>query len=294
MKQIFVIIAFMCISSLFSQTIKDVNQNQKGEQHALDKVDIQCLYKYYQTAKKGAETIVFVDSMLLELGQDCSLYYDWKRAFSTNKSAPKTGLSAINPKDIKSVSVLKDQTQFESMVGNSMAEVFENTAPRENLLLYKKRGLNELIIIEKAGKYNYKCEEKISHDWEIFEETQQILSYTCQKATTSFRGRNYTVWFASEIPVSDGPWKLYGLPGLILKAEDSEQLFRFEAIGLEQSKEDKYITIEDKEYIKVDSKQLDKNRQKRLSKITLYSANNGNVLVSEKTDPTIYIKIEKD
>ena len=67
----------------------------------------------------------------------------------------------------------------------------------------------------------YLVEEDIPvMDWEIAEDSvQTILDYECHKATTAFRGRVWTVWYAEDIPVSLGPWKLNGLPGMILQAE---------------------------------------------------------------------------
>lgn len=62
-------------------------------------------------------------------------------------------------------------------------------------------------------------------EWLLQQEKTEILGYECTKAVTSFRGREYQVWFTPEIPISSGPWKFNGLPGLILKAEDSEGLF---------------------------------------------------------------------
>ncbi|CAM3926591.1 MULTISPECIES: GLPGLI family protein [Flavobacterium] len=63
--------------------------------------------------------------------------------------------------------------------------------------------------------------------WELHEETKKINAFTCQKAIGQFRGRTYTVWFTYEIPVSAGPWKLNGLPGLILEASESKKQFYF-------------------------------------------------------------------
>lgn len=70
-------------------------------------------------------------------------------------------------------------------------------------------------------------------NWELLEETKMINSFTCQKAIGQFRGRTYTVWFTFEIPVSLGPWKLNGLPGLILEASDSKNQFHFFAKKIE-------------------------------------------------------------
>lgn len=60
-------------------------------------------------------------------------------------------------------------------------------------------------------------------NWKIEKETKKIGKFICKKATTSFRGRNYTAWFTPEIPVSFGPWKLNGLPGIILEAYDTNK-----------------------------------------------------------------------
>ena len=57
-------------------------------------------------------------------------------------------------------------------------------------------------------------------NWKITKESQKILGYTCYKATGKFRGRNYVAWFAPDIPYNLGPWKLGGLPGLILKVDN--------------------------------------------------------------------------
>ncbi len=63
--------------------------------------------------------------------------------------------------------------------------------------------------------------------WKITNQTKQLDNLNLIKATGYFKGRNYVAWFAPEIPISIGPWKLAGLPGLIVEAADDKNLFVF-------------------------------------------------------------------
>ncbi|MDE5651236.1 MAG: GLPGLI family protein [Duncaniella sp.] len=75
-----------------------------------------------------------------------------------------------------------------------------------------------------------------SLEWSFCDEaTDSIMGYDCRKATAEFAGRNYTAWFTPEIPLPFGPYKFGGLPGLILKIEDAEQQFIWEAKGFERT-----------------------------------------------------------
>jgi GLPGLI family protein len=76
-------------------------------------------------------------------------------------------------------------------------------------ILYRK----QIYVKEIAPKIN----------WIIEKDTKKIGTFLCKKATTSFRGRNYIAWFATEISLPYGPWKLNGLPGLILEAYDTNK-----------------------------------------------------------------------
>jgi len=81
--------------------------------------------------------------------------------------------------------------------------------------------------------YEY-MEERSLPAWEMDSDTEEILGYICQKAQARYGGRDWTVWFTSDIPIGEGPWLLRGLPGLILKAHDAEQQYVFECISLGQ------------------------------------------------------------
>lgn len=60
-------------------------------------------------------------------------------------------------------------------------------------------------------------------NWKITKDTKKIGSLNCKKATAFFRGRNYIAWYTTEIMAPFGPWKLNGLPGLIIEAYDTNK-----------------------------------------------------------------------
>jgi GLPGLI family protein len=73
---------------------------------------------------------------------------------------------------------------------------------------------------ENIGNTTYKMPEDQKPEWKILPEKQKIGEYNTQKATTNYGGRSWTAWFSTDIPFQDGPYKFYGLPGLIVKVED--------------------------------------------------------------------------
>ena len=93
---------------------------------------------------------------------------------------------------------------------------------QQRIGIYKKNGGSYSLFIL--------AETKPIMNWKVTKESKKILGYTCYKATTKFRGRDYTAWFTPDIPYNLGPWKLGGLPGLILKVEND--LFDYDAIRI--------------------------------------------------------------
>jgi GLPGLI family protein len=89
-------------------------------------------------------------------------------------------------------------------------------------------------------------ENWVTIDWKIFpKKTKLIGGFACQKAIGNFRGRTYEAWFAPEIPYPFGPWKLHGLPGLILEARDlkGKVWFEFYDHDYPSSVDDKMIAV---------------------------------------------------
>ena len=82
-------------------------------------------------------------------------------------------------------------------------------------------------------RYNAYYTEPVQYlQWTLEDKYQVILGYKCQLATCHWRGRDFEAWFAADIPVRLGPWTFGGLPGLILKLNDTQNLYTWEAVEL--------------------------------------------------------------
>lgn len=57
-------------------------------------------------------------------------------------------------------------------------------------------------------------------NWLITDQQKMINGSNCIMATASFKGRDYIAWYDPTVELSNGPWKLGGLPGLIMEAYD--------------------------------------------------------------------------
>lgn len=80
---------------------------------------------------------------------------------------------------------------------------------------------DSIIVFDKIADDRFDFPESKTIKWEIYNAFKTIGNLKCQQAKTNFRGRPYIVWFTEQIPIPAGPWKLNGLPGLILEAKDS-------------------------------------------------------------------------
>ena len=108
-------------------------------------------------------------------------------------------------------------------------------------LIHKKNDAFENYFIETPQYYLQKTNDK--QDWKITNEKKKIGNYNVQKATTSFGRRNWIAWFTSEIPFNYGPYKFYGLPGLILEISDSNENFKFSFKGNKNLKKEEDTSL---------------------------------------------------
>ena len=94
----------------------------------------------------------------------------------------------------------------------------------ENKFYTKERLITNYLIEEDGPNIN----------WKISKDTASFSGVKCQKAVANFKGRKWIAWFAPDLPFQSGPWKLNGLPGLIVEAHDEKNEVKFQFAGIDK------------------------------------------------------------
>lgn len=131
-------------------------------------------------------------------------------------------------------------------------------------------------------------ESKQCQNWMLMDDTSTISGYLCQKATLQYGNRHWTAWFTYDIPISDGPYRFAGLPGLIIKIEDKTQSWKFELVRLLKKPHDVHINFDKSvKYKKINKKEFYKQKKYLLDNIVDIRA-----AASIKADPSMSVRLE--
>lgn len=100
------------------------------------------------------------------------------------------------------------------------------------------RTYDSFSVIRDDKDWRFVYKEPLSiFDWTLMEETKTIEGFACQKATCEFGGRTWTAWFSADLPISSGPYKFGGLPGLIVSISDTQGHWQFKIKEIERFEE---------------------------------------------------------
>jgi len=266
-------IIFVLTIAVYGQVVDLTGKSQKTELIKLDRASIRC---YYQFVQKDRAIRLQIDTMTLDIGAVMSEYYDIAK--QKQDSLYSAYLNKIPIATIRNISVLKQQDAFEDEGAGSSSHTTGRM--KESARLFKNRQTGEIIIIDVLSAEKYRFTETVSpQNWQIAADTATILGYLCQKATATFRGRSYEAWFSPEIPVNDGPWKFFGLPGLILKVTDTDGIFSFVCAGMENLNPPRDITMEQTNYIDCSRNDLAKIKTRKGGE-TKITNNGGNIVIA--------------
>jgi GLPGLI family protein len=109
---------------------------------------------------------------------------------------------------------------------------------------------------------DYLVEDKLPViNWKVGADTKTIGDLKCQQATGTYAGRIYSVWFAPDLPFRNGPWKLNGLPGLILEAKDATGDVAFTFSAFTKADSGQVTTFNKTRLISTNQKALDRVRE---------------------------------
>lgn len=198
----------------------------------------------FQNSVPETETIA---NETMEFVYDYSYCVDTTASLADNYVSDQM-LLQIAPGGLSKFSSYKNLTVDSLLMRSTTEQIAEAAADGrlsngEFMTIYKNYPAGRLTHTEKICMDWFRYDEELpSFGWELTDSTATILGYECQGARCRFRGREWTVFYCEDIPVADGPWKLCGLPGLIMKASDEDSHYLFECIGI-KSQADRPVTI---------------------------------------------------
>ena len=185
------------------------------EVHVIDTARIKVLYKRTMVLDTLLPDRRFkTDNLTLFAGEHASAFYSEENRTDLEMQE--------NPEYL--LSSFKDLESSKYLAGLEKEAIFRD---------YNK---NKQIVHQRYDLSNWQLNEDIAKPhWEIQDSMINVLGYDCIMATSEYRGRKWSAFFSPEIPIPEGPWKLIGLPGIILKACDEKNEYCYEAIRINTS-----------------------------------------------------------
>lgn len=227
MKRNFILlILFFLICSAYSQTISET---------------ISFRFIYDVQAKKYMKSkTLSSDEHWLDIGENgVSKYYSiWKeKAFNIKDSINRIGGSSEDSN--------KARYELSTEHSNFPYYVFKN---------YPHAGKQTVNYISME---HFQYQESMGQEWDLVEGDTIILDHPCQKAVCKYHGKVWYAYYTTDIPIFDGPWKLCGLPGLIMKAYDDTGGVCFNCVGIQLQVEGE-LMMRDNKSIKLKPEQAHK------------------------------------
>jgi|GEM_PF-40257 len=234
---------FLCTCYFtFAQVYMSSNMAAQRPAKILDISAMQVIYQVSSLPDSLVPNGITKDTMILQIGQNLvSKYYPDTRLRDSIMQARMAQMQA--------------QTATESRVTVTASIQNQRMGTGDQSIIFKNWPTGNITVTDRVMMDSYSYTETFNEiEWHILPETDTLLTYLCQKAVTTFRGRSYEAWFTPDIPINEGPWKFCKLPGLILKVSDNRNHYLFECIGMEQAQAP--IEFADLDYLKTNRRDL--------------------------------------
>ena len=216
MKKLLILFSllFILVQTLFSQ----------GK--TLDYAHLKCQY-HHTYLKDTLDVSTYNDLFILQIGKSISKFYSYYTFQMDSLRKTPDGKSVwqeIFARSLDDLNQHRDRKRFLNSFPRTRSATF----------VYKNYPSGKMTVADGIRNDHYLYQDTLNaQHWQVIDSTKTILGYECQKAESDFRGRRWTAWFSPDIPVNNGPWKLGGLPGLILEAYDVGKHYYFLIVGIE-------------------------------------------------------------
>ncbi len=165
----------------------------------------------------------YTENMLLVIGKNASVYTSYDKINRNLEMEKQIQEQIKNQAGSNNFKITVGSPGTPNKMTNPLDYFFY---VKENKFFTKERMVNNYLVEEEAPKLN----------WKITKDTASFSGVKCQKAIVDFKGRTWTAWFAPDMPFQSGPWKLNGLPGLIIEAIDQTGTVKFQFAGIDDVK----------------------------------------------------------
>lgn len=233
MNRLIMIVSILCIAVGASA--------KKNREYPRALIKVGYNYHYLGMRNDGEITVHDYDYLLLA-NPECSKYYSHNNEYLDSLESTPQGRKLHN--QLMTIGV-------EQYLKNGDDSAIPRYKGKVYVFKSLKDGITTVYDTYGLGEQGYYDEPFSEIEWVIADSTKNLLGYDCVMAETDYHGRHWTAWFAPEISLQDGPWKLSGLPGLILEAVDSTGQHSFIATGIEKSDQEMYPVYNAEKYDKM-------------------------------------------
>ena len=246
--------------------------------------DIEVRYEYTRPSLSGGS---YTNKMTLLANSAGSKYFNDISLWTDSLESTPEGKAKLDE-------IIRANCLVQSPEGYEYWDLTKGPVKNIYTYVFNNNSDNTLTIYDQWGdELRFYTEPSDEMQWTLLpDSTNVILGYDCNLAESYYHGRHWKAWFAPEIPLCFGPWKLQGLPGLILKAE-ADGGFSFHATGLQHSdrimspmysaeeykKTDRRKAQADNEYFINNQEAILKAQNGGMAKIT-YSDDDGNEIAA--------------
>jgi GLPGLI family protein len=188
-----------------------------------DKALARVRYTFTHITDTTAKDKPHTENMLLVIGKNASVYTSYDKINRDLQIQQKIQEQIKNQAGGGTLNIKLDAGS-----STQVTDIDYYYFAKEQKLITKERLFSNYLVTEDAPKINWKLEK----------DTATFSGIKCQKATANFKGRNWIAWYATDLPFQSGPWKLNGLPGLIIEAYDQKKEVKFQFAGMENVKDE--------------------------------------------------------